>query len=113
MLSVNNPLSFTSPYATEANISTLHAQLITDVRRVGAQHKSVQSNHSALEATEAGYTAGTRSIVDVLLAQQQLFAAERDLAQFRYDYIKRLLSIKQTVGSLEIAEVEKINGWFK
>lgn len=36
------------------------------------------SAKSALEATEAGFEVGTRTIVDVLLSQQQQFAAERE-----------------------------------
>ncbi|MEJ2669118.1 MAG: TolC family outer membrane protein [Gammaproteobacteria bacterium] len=96
----------------ERDITTLHAQLLTDIRRVKAQNKSVQSNTSALEATEAGYDAGTRSIVYVLLDQQNVFAAERDYAQFRYDYIKRFLRIKQTIGDLHSGTLTEINKWF-
>ena len=39
---------------------------------------AVKSATSALEAVQAGYEVGTRTIVDLLIAQRQLFQAQRD-----------------------------------
>ena len=59
----------------------------TDVQRVKARAQSIRSAQSALDATRAGYEAGTRNIVDVLQAQRTFFAAQRDYANARYDYV--------------------------
>lgn len=86
-------------------------QVMTDIRRVKAQQKSIRSNTSALEATQAGYVAGIRNIVDVLVAQQQLFTAERNYAKSRYDYLKRTLALKARAGLLDRKALENINQW--
>jgi outer membrane protein len=95
------------------DITSQHDQVLTDIRRVKAQHKSVASNTSALEATQAGYVAGIRNIVDVLVAQQQLFTAERNYAKSRYDYIKRILALRGRAGALDRKALEKLNRWLE
>jgi outer membrane protein len=82
------------------------AALISQVR---ALQQAVVSGQSALEATQAGFEVGTRTIVDVLNAQSTLFAAERDLAQARYEYLINGLLLKEAVGVLSIEDVEDIN----
>jgi outer membrane protein len=77
--------------------------------QVRALHQAVASNQSALAATEAGLRAGTRTIVDVLVAQRQLFGAERDHALARYDYLLNVLALKRGAGSLAAADLEEIN----
>lgn len=48
----------------------------TGVARIGALEQSVLSARTALEATTLGRDVGGRTEVDVLDAQQRLFAAE-------------------------------------
>ncbi len=93
------------------NTSNLYRVVNTDVSRVMAQRQSIRSAQAALEATEAGYDAGTRTIVDVLSAQQALYGAKRDYANARYDYIFDLLQLKQTAGTLDIEDITEINSW--
>jgi len=93
------------------NTSNLYRVVNTDVSRVMAQKQSIRSAQAALEATEAGYDAGTRTIVDVLSAQQALYGAKRDYANARYDYIFDLLQLKQTAGTLDIDDITEINSW--
>lgn len=93
------------------NTSNLYRVVNTDVSRVLAQKQSIRSAQAALEATEAGYDAGTRTIVDVLSAQQALYGAKRDYANARYDYIFDLLQLKQAAGTLDIEDISEINNW--
>jgi outer membrane protein len=93
------------------NTSNLYRVVNTDVSRVLAQRQSIRSAQAALEATEAGYDAGTRTIVDVLSAQQALYGAKRDYANARYDYIFDLLQLKQTAGTLNSEDITEINSW--
>ena len=93
------------------NTSNLYRVVNTDVSRVLAQRQSIRSAQAALEATKAGYDAGTRTIVDVLSAQQALYGAKRDYANARYDYIFDLLQLKQTAGTLDIEDITEINNW--
>ncbi|EKE70257.1 outer membrane channel protein TolC [Gallaecimonas xiamenensis] len=76
---------------------------------VKAYEQSVISSQSALEATEAGFEVGTRTIVDVLNANRQLYQAKQQLAQARYNFILSNLALKQADGSLADSDVEMIN----
>ncbi|NIP72288.1 MAG: TolC family outer membrane protein [Gammaproteobacteria bacterium] len=85
----------------------------TGISRVTALKQAIVSAESALEATEAGFEVGTRTIVDVLLAQRNLFRARRDYAQARYEYIVNTLRLKQAAGTLEPGDLQRINTWLE
>ena len=87
----------------------LYLQVITDVVRVRAGEKSIQSSKAALEATQTGYEVGTRNIVDVLQAQQRLYQAQFTYADSRYAYVTDLLRLKQSVGSLQPQDIDELN----
>ncbi len=84
-----------------------------NISRVQALNQAVVSNHTALESTEAGLEVGTRTQVDVLNAQRELFRAQRDHARARYDYILETLRLKQVAGTLSPADLEQINTWLR
>jgi len=88
-----------------------HLQVLTNTARVNARNQSITSTTSALEATQAGYEAGTRNIVDVLLAQRVLYQAKRDYANSRYDYIESLLQLKEVAGQLSPEDIYQLNAW--
>ena len=64
-----------------------------------------------MDATQSGYEVGTRNVVDVLNAQRALFAAERDYANARYDYIIDSLTLKSTTGDLQQGDLAAVNQW--
>lgn len=88
-----------------------HLQVLTNTARVKARRQSITSAESALEATQAGYEAGTRNIVDVLLAQRTLYQARRNYANARYDYISSILRLKEVAGQLSPEDVYQLNAW--
>ncbi len=87
----------------------LFRAVATDVVRVRARKKAIESSKSALEATQTGYEVGTRNIVDVLDAQNRLYASEFDYADSRYNYIIDLMQLRQTAGTLNGEDVEQLN----
>lgn len=93
------------------NTRTLYSALNTDVARVKARLRGIESSQSALDATQTGYEVGTRNIVDVLLAQQRLFLAQFQYASARYQYIRDTLRLKQTVGTLSPADIADLNSY--
>lgn len=95
------------------NIRSLYRKVQTDVLTVKARKRATVSSQSALEATETGYQVGTRNIVEVLNAQRNLFGAQRDYANARYDYIIDLLNLKFFAGSLSEADIQALNVWLK
>ena len=87
--------------------------VLTDISRVKALKQATVSTQSAVEATEAGFEVGTRTIVDVLVSQRELFRAKRDYAQTRYDYLLNTLRLKQAAGTLSPEDLTNINQWIQ
>lgn len=92
-------------------VRSLYTQVSNDVETVEAREQAIVSNQSALEATRAGYEVGTRNIVDVLNAEQNLYNAIANYAEARYDYVVNLLSLRQQAGRLDVDAMEEVNGW--
>ena len=85
--------------------------VITEISKVKALTQAVESSKTALVATEAGFEVGTRTAVDVLVSQNSLAQAETNLARSKYDYILNILKLSQSVGSLSIDDLNKVNEW--
>ena len=85
--------------------------VVAAISRVEALKQALVSTESALEATEAGFEVGTRTIVDVLNSQRDLHQARRDYARARYDYLLNTLRLKQAAGTIAEADLETVNGW--
>lgn len=86
---------------------------VTDTARVNARAKAIVSAQSALEATQAGYDAGTRNIVDLLNAQRDLYRARKDYGNTRYDYVINSLKLKQAAGIIGPKDIGEINKWLE
>lgn len=83
----------------------------SDVARVTAQQQSIRSATAAYEATKTGYKTGSRTLVDLLGAQQALFRVKRDHANARYDYIFDSLRLKEVAGILSEKDLHEVNSW--
>jgi len=83
--------------------------VIANVSSVKALNQAVISAEKSLEATQAGFEVGTRTIVDVLLQTQQLFESKRQHARARYDYVLNTLKLKQATGLLTEKDLAKVN----
>ena len=83
--------------------------LIAGQAEVEARRLAVVSAKAAYEAGEAGLEVGTRTIVDVLIAQQQLFQAQREFARARHAYLVNVLRLRQAAGVLEVSDLELVN----
>lgn len=86
-----------------------HLAVTTGVARVNAQKQAILSAQSALDATNAGYEAGTRNIVDVLNAERALYNAQRLWHAARYQYIADRLKLEKASGELAPAAIENAN----
>lgn len=91
------------------DVRAFYNNINASVGSIRAFQQAVISAQSALEATEAGFEVGTRTIVDVLDATRRLYDANRQLANARYDYIISQLQLKQAVGSLNEQDILDIN----
>ena len=64
---------------------------------------------SPVEATQAGYEVGTRTIVDVLIAQQTLFQSQSAYSQARHAFVLSGLQLKQSAGTIGVKDIESVN----
>ena len=83
--------------------------VIAGIEQVIAFKQAMVSAEAALEATQAGFEVGTRTIVDVLIAQQRYFSAQRDNSLARHTYVVDHLRLKAAAGLLAEEDLQKIN----
>jgi outer membrane protein len=98
---------------TERQTRDAYLGVISEISRVRALRQAVESNRTALRATEAGFEVGTQTTVDVLQAQQLLRRAETTYSRSRYDYIMNTLLLKQAAGTLGETDLEQVDGWLQ
>jgi len=106
-----NRINLTRNTVTTAR--SLHMTVMSDVARVKARGQAIKSSQSALDATVAGYEVGTRNIVDVLNAQNLVFAAQRDYANSRYDYVINSMRLKESAGTLSPDDILALERFLK
>jgi len=94
---------------TERQARDAYLGVLAEISRVKALRQALSSAKTALEATQAGFEVGTRTTVDVLDAQQQVFSARTNYRRARYDYLLNVLSLKQAAGILRIQDLEEID----
>jgi outer membrane protein len=95
--------------AVKRQVKDAYRGVMSTISRVDALKAAVVSATSALKATEAGFGAGTRTMVDVLNEQRNLYRAKRDFARTRYDYLINSIKLKQADSSLSQDDLERVN----
>jgi len=83
--------------------------VLAGIQEVEAFQQAMISAESALEATQAGFEVGTRTIVDVLIAEQRKYQAQRDNSIARHAYILRHLQLKAVAGLLKPEDLQVVN----
>ena len=86
---------------------------IAAVSSVRALNQAVISSEKSLEATQAGFEVGTRTIVDVLQQTQILFNSKRQYSRARYDYVLNTLRLRQATGLLTEDDLAKVNRFLR
>ncbi len=94
---------------TERQTRDAYLSVLSEISRVNALAQAVTSSRTALEATQAGFDVGTRTIVDVLNSQRSLYIAITNYYQSRYNYIGNVLRLKIAAGDLQIQDLEQID----
>lgn len=87
--------------------------VLTNISETTALGQSVISNRKAVESIRAGYSAGTRTLVDILNAESTLLRVERDYALARYDYLLESLRLKRVVGTLSCEDMAGVSAFLE
>ncbi len=83
------------------------------VAKIAALEKSVNSTTKLVEATKQSVKGGVRINLDVLNAQQQLVAAQRDLASARFTYLVSFLRLRFSAGVLSGQDLQTVAAYFQ
>ncbi|MDZ7747933.1 MAG: TolC family protein [Halofilum sp. (in: g-proteobacteria)] len=98
--------------AAEQGTRDAYRAVEASISRVEALRQAVESNQRRGRGHARRLRGvGTRTAVDVLNALRDLYAAQRDLADARYNYITSRLRLQQATGTLTVDEVRLVNSW--
>jgi len=104
--------SYQSVYLnTLVNTRKAYNTIIDGISKIKADKRAVVSSQNSLDSTEAQFQVGTRTMVDVLDAQQQLYQSQTQQAADQYGYIKAILQLKLSAGTLSVMDLQEINSW--
>lgn len=95
--------------ALERNTRAAYQSLSAGISAVEARRLALVAAQSAYEASQVGLEVGTRTVIDVLLNQQNLFNAQQAYVLAKYNYLQSRLLLEQAAGTLDIADVQDIN----
>lgn len=104
------------------NQEFIHQQVISDTRnaylgifsnmsKVRADFASITSNQQSVKATIESFRVGTRTILDVLNVEAQLYDVQKQFVRDRYEYIYQTILLKQATGTLSVCDLQYINIW--
>ncbi len=79
------------------------------LEQIRALRFALDAGIHALTGNQKGYRVGLRTNLDVLEAQRQRYAAQRDLAKARYETLLQSLKLKAAAGALDIADLLRLN----
>jgi outer membrane protein len=95
------------------NTQITFSNTINLIEKIKADRQTLISEKASLESIEAQYQAGTRTITDVLFAQQQYVQTQLQYNNDQYSLITQLLQLKYLAGSLNVKDLEEINSWLR
>lgn len=81
------------------------------VLRIRALEQAVVSAEQSVQSNRKSYAAGSRTMLDVLNAEQQKTLSQRDLAQARYLYMVSRMRLQALAGDDRDVSVNEANSW--
>ena len=88
-----------------------YSAIVNGLAQIEALESAVESSKSAVNGNQIGYKLGIHMNIDVLNAEQQLYAARRDLVKARYETLFQGLKLKAAAGVLTESDLKEVNGF--
>ena len=95
--------------AVVRNTRNAYQTLEAGISEIEARRLALVSANAAYEASQVGLEVGTRTVLDVLVNQQNLFQARQNYSLAKYNYLQNRLLLEQAAGTLEASDVQDIN----
>jgi outer membrane protein, protease secretion system len=83
------------------------------VARVTALEQAVRSSEIMVQSNRRSFEGGSRTLVDILNAEEQRVSAMRDLAQARYQYVLARIRLQSLAGTADEATIAEVDSWLK
>jgi TolC family type I secretion outer membrane protein len=93
----------------ELKVREHYLNLEANFAEIEAYQQALNSATLQVESTQLAFQEGLRNSVEVLISQQVLFNAQRDLLKSRYNYLMNIINLKLSVGILAQQDLEEIN----
>lgn len=81
--------------------------------RIRALEQAVKSSEIMVHSNRRSFEAGSRTLVDILNAEQERVSAMRDLANARYVYMMSRIRLRALAGEADAQAVQEINAWLQ
>jgi outer membrane protein len=85
--------------------------ILSEISKIKADRQTLMSQENTVQSTETQFLVGTRTMVDVVNAQQHLFEAQLQLSRDQYNYMNSILQIKYLAGTLNVDDLAELNAW--
>jgi outer membrane protein len=95
--------------ALERSTRNAYQVVVAGVSEVEARRLALVSARAAYDASQVGLEVGTRTVLDVLINQRNLFQAQQAYALARYNFLQSRLNLEQAAGTLDVEDVQDIN----
>lgn len=95
--------------ALERATRNAYQTVVAGVSEVEARRLAVVSAQAAYDASQVGLEVGTRTVLDVLVNQRNLFQSQQAYALSRYNFLQSVLNLESAAGTLDVDDVQKIN----
>lgn len=83
------------------------------IARVTALEQAVRSSEIMVQSNRRSYEGGSRTLVDILNAEEQRMTALRDLAQSRYQYVLGRVRLRALTGGADMSTIDEISAWLR
>jgi len=96
-----------------ANTQITFHTIASGIEKVKADRQSLESQRVSLASIQDQYQVGTRTITDVLYAEQQYTQSKFQYSSDQYALIIQILQLKYLAGTLNVKDLEEINSWLQ
>lgn len=84
-----------------------------NIPKIAALEQALRSSDQLVLSSHKSFEAGSRTVIDILNAEQQRVAVLRDLAQARYVYLISKIRLLAMVGEADMGAVVAVNAMLK
>lgn len=84
-----------------------------NIPKIKALEQALRSSDQLVLSSRKSFQAGSRTVIDILNAEQQRVVVQRDLAQARYVYLISKIRLLALVGEADVGAVVSINAMLR